>query len=49
MGRTLKIANKEIEALNVCNSCAFPKYATQIMNLANNNARDPPEGGWPDE
>ncbi len=39
MERTLKIANKEIETLTSCQECTFPKYATQIMNLANANAQ----------
>ncbi len=39
MERTLKITNKDIEALTSCKNCMFPKYATQIMNLANANAQ----------
>lgn len=39
MKRTLKITNDEIAALVSCDDCTFPKYATQIMNLANSNAQ----------
>lgn len=39
MEHTLRIANKDIEALTSCKDRTFPKYATQIMNLANANAQ----------
>lgn len=37
--KTLKISNKDILSLIEAEASTFPKYATQIMNLANQNAQ----------
>ncbi len=39
MGRRLKISNKELLELLLIEQSEFPKYSTQIMNLANQNAQ----------
>ena len=39
MQRTLKIKNEEIATLTSCSSFTSPKYATQIINLADANAQ----------
>ena len=36
--KKIKISNQEITDLLAAESPAFPKYATQIINLANQNA-----------
>ena len=35
----IKIPNAEIESLLTGKNCAYPKYTTQLMNLANQNAQ----------
>jgi hypothetical protein len=37
--KTIKILNNEITGLLSTEASTFPKYATQILNLANQNAQ----------
>ncbi|MYE37975.1 MAG: MjaI family restriction endonuclease [Candidatus Spechtbacteria bacterium SB0662_bin_43] len=39
MSRKIEIKNQDINALLNIQSPVFPKYATQILNLANRNAQ----------